>query len=218
MWLCVALFGRSAFAGVKLHTSRVTRRSLLVCAGVLLVGQHAATAAPAAPANSDRVRAVLGAFEKLSAKWADATLDCRFGEVKRDLLSSASKQQLLEEASTFATFNKEKTMDVMCKRSTTLVRALVDGPETQRVEGDLRRLVPLVSDESADEFLELIDSWSQQRSAASAAAYTAMTGDLSSVNVFKKGTEDGGSENLLQAQRSVAEAARVLRRAVELLG
>jgi hypothetical protein len=160
---------------------------------------------------------VLAAFDKLSGKWVDATTDCRFGEIKRELLSAASKEQLLVEASTFATFNKEKTMDVLCKRSPALARALVDGPSVGKVEADLRRLVALVPDENSDEYLEVIESWSQSRSAASAAAYAAQTGDLSSINAFAQGSDDGGSSNLLEAQRSVAEAARALRRAVQLI-
>lgn len=199
-----------------------TRRAVCVGAGALLLArsERAAAASPASgAAGTERVRAVLIAFERLSASWEDATTDCRFGEVKRELLGASSKAELLEEASTFATFNKEKTMNVLCKRSTALVRAVIDGPSAQRVEGDLRRLVSRVPDEEAaqEEFLALIDGWSQSRSAASVAARVAQMGDISTINAYAKGSDDGGSENLVQAQRNVAEGARVLRRAVEIV-
>ncbi|KAG8463834.1 hypothetical protein KFE25_000002 [Diacronema lutheri] len=143
-----------------------TRRAVCVGAGALLLArsERAAAASPASgAAGTERVRAVLIAFERLSASWEDATTDCRFGEVKRELLGASSKAELLEEASTFATFNKEKTMNVLCKRS------------------------------------------------------TALMGDISTINAYAKGSDDGGSENLVQAQRNVAEGARVLRRAVEIV-
>lgn len=193
------------------------RRAICLGAGALVCAPWERAAAAPPPINTDRPRAVLRAFEKLDVTWEDATTDCRFGEVKRELLGIESKAELLEEASSFATFNKEKTMNVLCKRSTALARALVDGPSAQKVEGDLRRLAVRVPDEMEDEYLGLIESWSQMRSAASAAAFTAQTGDMSSLNTFVKGADDGGSENLVQARRNVAEGARVLRRAMEIV-
>ncbi|KAJ1634094.1 hypothetical protein T492DRAFT_976429 [Pavlovales sp. CCMP2436] len=197
----------------------VGRRAACAGAGLCVVWLLAdpravVAAAPPVAASSERVHAVLGALERLISTWEEATEDCRFGEVKRELLSADSKAELLVEASTFATFNKEKTMNVLCKRSPSVVRALVDSPSAQRVEGDLRKLVTLVPDESSDDYLELIESWSSARSSASAAAYISQTGDLASVNAYKKGTEDGASENLQLARRNVTEAARVLRAAL----
>lgn len=231
---------------------RATRRAVCFGASALLCAPW--ECALAAPPDTERARAVLGAFEQLSRSWEDATTDCRFGEVKRELLSAGQKTQLLEEASSFATFNKEKTMNVLCKRSTALARALIDGPSVQRVEGDLRKLIVRVPEDMGDEYLALIDGtepgpaqscpfarlpwpftsarlpcarpllgarcasgWSQSRSAASVAAFTSASGDMASINSFAKGSDDGGSENLRQAQLSVAEAARVLRRALELV-
>lgn len=170
----------------------------------------------AAPEPVADLRQTLSALDTLVSRWEEATSDCRFGEIQRKLLETASKERLLEEASTFSTFNKEKNMDVMCKRSTRLVRAVVDGPGAKRAEAQLRSLAVIVTDE--DRLVDLVETWAQARSAASAAAFASQTGDLSALNTYKQGTDDGGSENLLEARRNVVLGADTLRQALGLVG
>jgi hypothetical protein len=50
-------------------------------------------------------------------------------------------------------------VNVLCKRSLTLARALVDGASVGKIEADLRRLVVLVLEDKSDEDLDLIERY-----------------------------------------------------------
>ncbi|EOD08351.1 hypothetical protein EMIHUDRAFT_106065 [Emiliania huxleyi CCMP1516] len=83
---------------------------------------------PASAAGEvERLRSADGLIRELKSQWSDLTIDCRYGEMRRELLSAENKERLLAEASSTS---KSGTTVTVCKSSGVQVRkalAAADG-------------------------------------------------------------------------------------------
>ena len=61
----------------------------------------------------------------MSDQWDEATLNCNYAEVNRELLASDNKEALLSAASESALFAKGTTTKQLCKRDPEVVRKVM---------------------------------------------------------------------------------------------
>lgn len=125
----------SASPPSSISMTALDRRQLLA-SPLTLLGSTTATAAafPArasaaessySKADFTRLKRGLYQLEVLLDQWDEATLNCNYAEVNKDLLSSDNKQALLSAASESALFAKGTTTKNICKRDPEVVRKVM---------------------------------------------------------------------------------------------
>ena len=105
-----------------------TRRAFIAIAvsNMLVVPASTAVTTTAVPklSSDSAIATLLAADDALSSllkNWAKSTIDCSVADVSRDLLESKSKDALLEKASTFALFDKDRCESGFAKRRSFVV-------------------------------------------------------------------------------------------------
>jgi hypothetical protein len=183
-------------------------------------GVRSANAVDRADESVERLQRGLRVLDDTLARWDDLTVDCRYGELRRELLSQESKQQLLQEASST---NKASTTVTVCKSTGRLVRnqlgATDEGP-LSRIASVLERpeLLDRLSDEGLEPFQEASERLQRSLSAADAAAYYAAN-DFSAQTTFKRGEVptapnlDACRVEVEKARDSLAVVCKLLERA-----
>jgi hypothetical protein len=139
--------------------------------------------------------------------WNEATLNCNYADLNKDLLAIGSKQEFLDAASKSVLFNKDQVSTTLCKRDAETLRYImgVGGEKNQksgppamfanrgiydRVQSFPRPLLNIESimklalgeiDEDEDIFLDAMEEWSSAKSALSATSYASGVADFSSI-------------------------------------
>lgn len=177
----------------------------VVCIGAAFALPACAAAATLDPVNE--LQQGLIVLDDVIQRWPELTTDCRYGELKREILSAANKDALLKAASQT---DKAETMVVMCKSTGRLVREALGADISSPLHNVGRllerpALVQRVDYDDLEAFQSASEKLQQSLSAADAAAFFAATADLSAQNTFKKG-EVPVTPNLDAARQSIAEA------------
>ena len=174
--------------------------------------------ATTAEEDVERLRKALSLLGELDRQWPELTLDCRYGEMKRELLSAENKERLLVEASSTS---KAASTVTVCKTSGVQVRKVLG----TTAESSLSRLGTLlerpgllqrVPEEEVEVYQAASEQLQQALAAADAAAYLAAN-DYSSQTTFKRG-EQTDTPNLDRAHDSVLAAQAALLQIVKLVG
>ena len=99
----------------------VGRRAIICGAGASVTCAPLAAVAAADPGAAGVQQLLRGqaVLEDVLARWKELTIDCNYGEIRRELLEQDSKEALLKAASTTS---KSATMVTVCKTSGRLVR------------------------------------------------------------------------------------------------
>mgnify|MGYP006165101639 CR=1 FL=1 len=201
---------------LQLVAPPLTRRTVLVAAGACTLATP--VTATAAGDERDRLRRGLVELDNLLLQWTDLTVDCRYGEIRRELLGADSKEQLLKEASSMS---KSSTMETLCKTNPQIVRAALgtsrDGPLSK--PGALLQkpaLIDALDDVAFDEYQAVSEQLQTAISAADAAAFAAGN-DYSAQTTFKRGATPS-SPNLNTARDFVVEARDSLVTVCKLVG
>ena len=202
----------SCLLAFQLHASR---RDI-----ILLPTAAAAAAAAMSPERADaapdeegaKLRAALNVLDEVSERWTELTIDCKYGELRRELLSAENKEALLEEASSTS---KAASTVTVCKSTGTKVRSLLEAADVRKV---LERpaLLERVSDDNFENFLSASERFQAALSAAAAAAFLAQN-DYGAQTTFKKG-EVPTTPNLDAARQRVGEARTELSTLCGLVG
>ena len=157
-------------------------------------------------------------LDDLVARWPEVTIDCRFGEINRAILSDDNKEALLDAASSTS---KAATMVTKCKTTGSVVRQYLgtsgDAPTPLANIGKLLEkpsLVQLVPDDSFEAFLQSSEKLQLALAAADASAFLASS-DYSAKTTFRKG-EPTTTPNLDDAKASIEAARKELALLVQL--
>lgn len=204
-------------AALRPSAVAITRRQAFACSAVALPLTSATAAAPPGADEAARLTNGLALLDGLLAKWGEVTLDCRFGEVKREMMMQENKEQLLQEASSTS---KASTTVTMCKTSGATVRRAISGSESPlaRIGSLLERpaLIGRVDEDKLEDFEAASEKLQQALTAADGAAYLAAN-DYSAQTTFKRG-ESTDTPNLDAALYDVGEARKSLAIIVQLVG
>ena len=125
---CVATSNRSITHSRAL--SSVSRRAwvgaaVLTGAGVWGGSSGVApvlAAADNSSADTVRLRQGLDQLSFLLDHWVEATTNCKYAEVNKELLSAENKEELLDAAAKSVLFDKSKTSKALCKRDAEALR------------------------------------------------------------------------------------------------
>ena len=173
----------------------------------------------AAPAdNLELLRSALRSIDELFAGWAERTTNCKFGEVRRELLETQNKEALLKAAETMALFDKEKTMVTLCKRDPSPIQDVMNGDAVRAVSDAARRELARVTalddsgaaDIDADAFIGALERWEVLRGASLSLARAALVGDYEVTTEYVRGAPVEQNSLLEQARRNAAEARAAL--------
>lgn len=173
----------------------------------------------AAPAdNLELLKSALRSIDELFASWADRTTNCKFGEVRRELLETQNKEALLKAAETMALFDKEKTMVTLCKRDPSPIQDVMNGDAVRAVSDAARRELARVTalddsgaaDIDADAFIGALERWEVLRGASLSLARAALVGDYEVTTEYVRGAPVEQNSLLEQARRNAAEARAAL--------
>jgi hypothetical protein len=172
----------------------------------------------AAPAdNLELLRSALRSIDELFAGWAERTTNCKFGEVRRELLETQNKEALLKAAETMALFDKEKTMVTLCKRDPSPIQDVMNGGAVRAVSDAARRELARVTaldegagDIDADAFIGALERWEVLRGASLSLARAALVGDYEVTTEYVRGAPVEPSSLLEQARRNAAGARTAL--------
>ena len=184
------------------------RRRVVCATGIALFCRPALAVAATDPgaAAAGRLQSGLLVLEDVVGRWKEVTTDCRYGEIRRELLSSESKEELLKAASSTS---KGDTMVVLCKSTGRLVREAIgaDASPLNNIAKLLERpaLVQRVEFDQIDAFQAASEKLQQSLAAADAAAYFAATADFSAQTAFKRG-EAPLTPNLDAARQAIVDA------------
>mmetsp|Transcript_20235 Transcript_20235/g.64645 ORF Transcript_20235/g.64645 Transcript_20235/m.64645 type:complete len:217 (-) Transcript_20235:175-825(-) len=201
-------------AAAALATHATCRRAALRLAALL----PASLLLPASAAEEvERLRSADGLIRKLKSHWQDLTIDCRYGEMRRELLSAENKERLLAEASSTS---KSGTTVTVCKSSGVQVRKVLGTTaesSLSRMGALLERpaLLQRVPEDSLEAYQAASEQLQQALAAADGAAYLAGN-DYSAQTTFRRG-ESTDTPNLDAAFQSVSEAQQALARILEIV-
>lgn len=176
------------------------------------------TAAPASAADEvERLQKALGLLTELRTRWPELTTDCRYGEMKRELLTTDNKERLLAAASST---DKAASTVTVCKTSGVQVRKVL-GTTTESSLSRLGSILekPAILQRVPEDDLEAYQAASerlqQALTAADGSAYLAAN-DYSAQTTFKKG-DATNTPNLDAAYDSVGLARDELAAIVKLV-
>ena len=164
------------------------------------------------PVNAEgemqRLRKAESALALFDENFEDFTTECKYGELKREILGDASKERLLQEASKM---DKSDTMVTLCKRSGVPVRDILGTtgkPSPLARMGALLEKPSLVQRVDMDkiETFEAASERLQQALAAADSSAFLSSNDFSAQNTFVKG-ESTTAPNL-DAARDALRTAR----------
>lgn len=185
--------------------------ALLVPCVPLATASSAAAEPPDLAMDRARLRSALATVDDLTARWTELTTDCRYGEIRRELLATANKAQLIEEAG-YTT--KSDTMITMCKTTGSRVRQALgtagEGSSLSRISLLLEKpsLVQRVAESSFEEFLGASERFQRELAAADAAAFLSGN-DFSAQTVFERGATPTTPNLDAALQRVVAARAEL---------
>ena len=155
-----------------------------------------------------RLRRGLALLEGVLSEWSALTIDCSYGEVRREILESQNKEALLAAASSTS---KAATTVTMCKTSGTKVRRALG----TTADGTLSKMSALLtrpalldtlrSDEDFEAFQYESERLQRALAEADAAAFYSATSDFSAQTTFKKG-DTPSAPALEKSKDAVAEA------------
>jgi hypothetical protein len=204
------------------HGPRWQRNRRTACQAAAAAAIAVALPLPSACAADDdlkRLQRGLVDLDNLLLQWVDLTTDCRFGEIRRELLEANNKQQLLEEASSTS---KASTTVTLCRTNAQVVRRAIGtsqpGP-LSKIGALLQQpalIDSLVDDEAFEKYQETSERLQAAITAADAAAYSAGN-DYSAQTTFKRGQKPS-SPNLDRTRELVSEARDELVAVCKLLG
>ena len=195
------------------HPPPVSRRLALSTLAVLPL-----SAAAAEPADDVALlRRGLYALDDLLSHWTEATVDCRYGEIKRELLAAENKAELIAKANSTS---KASTTVTVCKSSGAQIRRTLGTTaesSLSRIGSVLERprLLARVRDDDQEAFQAASERLQTAIAAADADAFSAAK-DYSAQTTFKRG-ETPDTPNLDAARESVVDARDSLRAVVRLL-
>lgn len=156
-------------AALRQPAAGQSRRCVLVhaaCATTTAILPRSCVAAPAD--DVERLTKALGLLEELTTRWPELTTDCRYGEMRRELLSAENKERLLVEASSTS---KASSTITVCKTSGVAVRRVLGttaDSSLSRLGGVLER--PAVLQRVPDDRIEDYQGLSERLQQALAAA------------------------------------------------
>ena len=211
----------------------VTRRGLPMVAAVVTLPPWKVCAEDDLSSDLGKLKAGLIALEDLVTNWDERTLNCKYAEVNRELLSK--KKELLEEASKNALMSKSDTVTTtLCKRDPEAVRLLLgldtnikkkggvpsafadkgiyDAPKASTLVGADRIIKRRLKDANDfDAYVEAQEDWLRALSALDSSTYASGAADFSALIVASDGEDRSGSQLLNDAKRNAVQARDAIR-------
>ena len=228
----MAVLTKTPFSGSLTGSFSLSRRSVFVGVGWAAACFPTRAAQPTEEEDLGRLREGLRQLTILLENWDEATLNCKYAEVNRELLTADKKEELLDAASKSVLFNKGNATKTLCKRDAEIVRYVMgvggeknkkSGPPVMfaargiydkdkempqpllNVEPVIKRGFLYLSD-NQDAYLEASENWSRAKSGLSANSYASGVADMSSIISTSEGKDE--SSSYLETSRKFAVAAK----------
>lgn len=172
-----------------------------------------------------RLRRGLLEVNFLLNNWDEKTIYCNFGEVKKEMLQTENKKQLLVEAAStgLLDYDKSATMNVLCRRDPEVVRAFLGLTQENlllaRADDLMRRpdTIARLDDDDVDSYLAAVEEFSVAVSNVASLGYSARSDFGATEAQTREQLLAGGDGRMGQTKASVVLARDSLQTIVALL-